>query len=178
MIRKIGLAVWAVASGVVLSCSSSPGPDFVARAVATMEPKSGSEVRGIVTFTERESGEVEIRVDLEGVPEGRHGFHVHERGDCSAPDATSAGGHFNPFDAPHAGPGAARHHVGDLGNIDAGSDGVVAITRVSDDLTVTAGEASVVGKAVIVHADADDLTSQPTGAAGGRIACGVITWVN
>lgn len=160
----------------VVSCASSS--TVVAKAVATMEPRSDSNVRGVVTFMEYEDGRVAVRADLENVPPGLHGFHVHETGDCSAPDATSAGGHFNPWGNPHGGPEATTHHVGDLGNVRAGANGVVSTTVWSSDLSVSAGPASVEGKAVILHADPDDLVSQPTGAAGGRIACGVISRVD
>ncbi|MDX1582008.1 MAG: superoxide dismutase family protein [Thermoanaerobaculia bacterium] len=144
------------------------------RGLATLDGKSGSDAFGIVTFTEMADGTVTIRADLSNVPPGVHGFHVHEVGDCSAPDASSAGGHFNPGDNPHGSPTDAQHHAGDLGNVTASSDGRVEAEMTTTDLTVSQGPRSVVGKAVVLHADADDLESQPSGAAGARIACGVV----
>lgn len=154
------------------ACATATDTDEM-RAVATLEGRSGSSATGIVTFTERADGTVHIRADFTNVPPGPHGFHVHEVGDCSAADASSAGGHFNPGGAPHAGPDAAQHHAGDLGNITATAAGSASAETVSTQLTVSPGPRSVVGRAVVLHADADDLQSQPSGAAGARIACGV-----
>lgn len=144
-----------------------------ATAVATMQPKSGSAVTGTVTFTESSRG-VRVNVRLDNVAPGVHGFHVHETGDCSAPDASSAGGHFNPSNEPHGAPSDRVHHAGDLGNVTANERGEVRTEFFSNAITVSAGAQSVVGKAIVLHTDPDDLTSQPTGNAGGRIACGVI----
>lgn len=146
-----------------------------ARAVATLEGRSGSNASGVVTFTELGDGTLEVRADLHDVPPGVHGFHVHEVGDCSATDASSAGGHFNPGNHPHGGPGETASHAGDLGNVEASSNGRIQMTMRTDDLTIAPGSHSVVGKAVVLHADPDDLRSQPSGAAGARIACGVVS---
>ncbi|MDX1545676.1 MAG: superoxide dismutase family protein [Rhodothermales bacterium] len=143
-------------------------------AVATLAPASGSTVGGTITLTEQEGGLlVEARVT--GLAPGPHGFHVHETGDCSAPDATSAGGHFAPAGDPHGAPSDApgQRHVGDFGNLEAGPDSTATYSRV-DTVATLSGPNSVIGRAVIVHQDADDLTSQPSGEAGPRIACGVI----
>jgi len=145
-------------------------------AVAVMEPRSASEVRGSVTFTEAEGGGAAVKLDLTGVPEGVHGFHVHEKGDCSAPDATSAGGHFNPHGMQHAGPGDVERHAGDFGNVIASASGVVKTELVMSGISLKEGAIdSAIGRGLILHAKRDDLTTQPTGDAGGRIACGVIT---
>ena len=104
---------------------------------------------------------------------GRHGFHIHEYGDCSAVDATSAGGHFNPQNKPHGAPDSAERHVGDLGNIEA-NQACLAVTDFVDPRLSLEGPQAIIGRSVIVHAKADDLKSQPTGAAGARLACGVI----
>jgi Cu-Zn family superoxide dismutase len=126
-----------------------------------------------VRFT-RVAGGVRVVAEVEGLaPGGRHGFHVHEFGDCSAADGMGAGGHFDPTGEPHAGPDHPRRHVGDLGNLEAGPDGRARYDRIDRRLAL-GGPRSVVGRAVIVHAKADDLVSQPTGDAGGRVACGVI----
>jgi Cu-Zn family superoxide dismutase len=142
-------------------------------AVATLESAPGESVSGTVTFTEVD-GQVQVQADVAGLTPGAHGFHVHEVGDCSAPDFSSAGGHFAPEGNPHGAPTAAMHHTGDLGNIEAGADGTASHSTTSQVITLGGGPSSIIGKAVIVHAGADDLTSQPSGAAGGRVACGVI----
>lgn len=143
-------------------------------AVATLEPTEGNDVRGRVTFTATDGG-VRVVADLEGLDAGMHGFHVHEFGDCSAPDASSAGDHFAPQGSPHGSPDdpAAERHVGDLGNIEAGADGTARYDRTDTVLTLS-GPNSIVGKAVVVHAGQDDLASQPSGDSGNRLACGVI----
>lgn len=144
----------------------------VTRAVAVLHPTEGSTVNGVVWFTETEAG-IKIEAQVEGLEPGEHGFHIHEFGDCSSADGKSAGGHFNPEAVPHAGPEAAKRHVGDLGNLQADENGVAHYERV-DTVISFSGAHSIIGRGVIVHAKADDLSSQPTGAAGARIACGVI----
>jgi superoxide dismutase, Cu-Zn family len=142
------------------------------RAVANLSPASNSEVKGTVTFI-REGSTTLVEATLSGLTPGLHGFHIHEKGDCSAPDAASAGGHFNPTGMPHAGPEAHDRHVGDFGNIEADASGNARFSKIFSNLQFE-GAASIIGKAVIVHAKADDLKTQPSGDAGGRVACGVI----
>jgi Cu-Zn family superoxide dismutase len=142
------------------------------RAVAVLHPTEGNEVSGIVTFTKVADG-VKLVADVNGLAPGRHGFHIHEYGDCSAVDATSAGGHFNPLGMPHGAPTDAKRHLGDLGNLIADSLGQAHYER-TDTMLVLNGPNSIIGRAVIVHAGEDDLVSQPTGNAGPRVACGVI----
>ncbi len=144
----------------------------VTRAVAVLQPASGSEVKGTLTFVAAGGG-LNVSGRITGLTPGSHGFHVHEFGDCSAADATSAGSHWNPAGHAHAGPKSPQRHVGDLGNIDAGPDGSAAVD-VKDTEISLGGVRAIVGRAVIVHAKADDLKTQPTGDAGGRLACGVI----
>jgi superoxide dismutase, Cu-Zn family len=144
----------------------------VEKAVAHLSPASGSAVSGTVTFTRQPTG-VEVHIVLEGLTPGAHGLHIHETGDCSAADAMTAGDHFNPGHAPHAGRDANERHVGDLGNVMADGAGKVDVTF-SDRMLALSGESSILGRSVIVHADADDLVSQPAGNSGARIACGVI----
>ncbi|GAB5520807.1 MAG: superoxide dismutase family protein [Rhodothermales bacterium] len=146
----------------------------VTRAVATLSPTEGNTAAGTVTFTAQQDGLL-VEANLTGLSEGMHGFHVHAVGDCSAPDGTSAGGHFNPGEAPHGAPDnlPSERHVGDLGNAEADADGNATYERV-DAMLAFEGAASIIGKAVIVHGGTDDLTSQPSGAAGPRVACGVI----
>ncbi len=141
-------------------------------AIANMGATNGNSAHGTVTFTKVEEG-VRVVAHFEGVPAGDHGFHIHEFGDCSSGDGKSAGGHFNPYSVPHAGPDGEQRHVGDLGNITANADGV-AEKEFVDAMLGFEGERSIAGKGVILHANADDLTTQPTGAAGARISCGVI----
>ena len=151
-------------------------PLLVAR--TELEPTEGNEARGTLTFS-RAAGAVVIDGELMGLPEGLHGLHIHEKGDCSAPDGTSAGGHFAPDGDPHGSPDSppAQHHVGDLGNIEANEEGYALVNVVDAEMTLDDGPKSVLGRAVIVHAGADDFETQPTGAAGARLACGVINEV-
>ncbi len=145
---------------------------------ATAELQSPGGVVGTLMFTTTPDG---IAVDgtITGLEPGAHGFHIHEVGMCTGPTFESAGAHFNPSDAPHAGPNVSPRHFGDLGNIEADADGRAEIHALATDLTLAMGEsATVVGKSVVVHAKADDLTSQPSGAAGDRVACGVVTQTN
>lgn len=144
-------------------------------ATARLEPRSGSTASGTVRFVEREDDAVEVQIDLTGIEPGIHGFHVHENGDCSAADASSAGGHFNPTNAPHGGPRDSSRHVGDFGNLTAGPNGEIHEQLTLRGVRVRAGTTSIVGRALVLHAKRDDLTTQPSGDAGARIACGVIT---
>jgi Cu-Zn family superoxide dismutase len=143
-------------------------------ATATLAARSGSTTTGTATFTEA-NGRVTLKLDVANATPGRHGAHLHQVGDCSAPDATSAGAHWNPDGMNHGGPDSPQHHLGDLGNVEVGADGRGSITRSMAAWKLGDGSTTdVVGKAVIVHADPDDFTTQPTGNSGGRVACGVI----
>lgn len=146
--------------------------------VAELRGTEGNEnIYGSVTFTQDGDG-VAIMAHVEGLPaNSTHGFHIHEFGDCSAPDATSAGGHFNPYDRDHGAPDSDERHVGDLGNLDSDASGMAHLEQVDHKLELE-GDYRILGKAVVVHAQADDLSSQPTGDAGARIACGVIEAVD
>ena len=141
---------------------------------ASIEPRSGSTVTGTAIFAESSPGRVAVHVHIEKAPPGTHGLHIHEKGDCSDPEAKSAGPHFNPGGMPHAGPQNPKHHAGDLGNIEIRPDGTGDLEIVSDMLTVKPGPNSVIGRSVVFHEKADDFTTQPTGNAGGRWGCGVI----
>lgn len=142
------------------------------KAVAVLHPTGNGTTSGIVWFESVEGG-VKVTARIAGLSPGNHGFHIHEYGDCSADDATSAGGHFNPTGMPHSAPSSGKRHVGDLGNIEADMDGNARMEYV-DPLISFSGPASIIGRGVIVHEKADDLKSQPTGDAGGRLACGVV----
>jgi Cu-Zn family superoxide dismutase len=150
--------------------SATDPAGLVARAV--LSPASGSSVQGMVNFI-KDNDQIRVDAHISGLTPGKHGFHIHEKGDCSAPDASSAGGHFNPTAMPHAGPEDHSRHVGDFGNLEADASGSAHYSRSFAELKLD-GDASILGKAVIVHAKADDLKTQPSGDAGGRVACGVI----
>ena len=144
-------------------------------AVATIGPASGSSVSGEVRF--HQDGEtVRITGTVQGLAPGEHGLHIHTVGDCSAPDASSAGGHFDPEEDSHGSPDEpiGRHHLGDLGNITADASGAAKVNKEDAEMSLETGENSILDRAVVVHADADDFVSQPSGAAGARIGCGVI----
>jgi Cu-Zn family superoxide dismutase len=143
------------------------------KAIAVLHPTAGNKVSGTVTFTEVADG-VQVHAEITGLAPGNHGFHVHEFGDCSAADATSAGGHFNPTNKPHAGPDATERHVGDMGNVEADASGKATLEYVDHQISLTNDQQSAIGRSVVVHAKADDLKSQPAGDSGARIACGVI----
>lgn len=143
-------------------------------AVATLAPTSGSTASGTVQLTQMADGSVTVKVDLAGVPPGIHGFHIHEKGDCGD-NGNAAGGHYNPSGTAHGAPAADPHHAGDFGNVTANAAGEVHTSFTTRSVTVEAGPMTAVGHAVILHANPDDLTTQPTGNAGGRIACGVVT---
>jgi Cu-Zn family superoxide dismutase len=142
------------------------------QAVAVLSPAPNGKVRGQVTFLQETEG-VRVTANIEGLTPGRHGFHIHDKGDCSAADFSSAGGHFNPAGQPHGSPTDPQHHSGDFGNLDANDQGVARFERVFSWLSFT-GTNSILNHAVIVHEKPDDLKTQPTGNAGGRLACGVI----
>ena len=149
-----------------------PDSTAIHKAIANLGPLKGYDVRGTVVFTKVDGG-IKIVADVEGLTPGKHGFHVHEFGDCSSPDGSSAGGHFNPEGVKHGGPNDAVRHVGDMGNLVAGKDGKAHYEWV-DSLMTFSGPHNIIGRSVIIHAGADDLTSQPSGNAGPRAACGVI----
>ncbi|AEB11104.1 superoxide dismutase family protein [Marinithermus hydrothermalis] len=182
MNRSIGLLILAViiaALFLVLRRSPAPNPPAAAsptttEALAPLAPTSGSSVQGTVRFTQTDQG-LRIVAEVSGLePNTQHGFHIHEVGDCSAPDASSAGGHYNPTASAHGSPDSPEHHAGDLGNLEAGEDGRARYERTMADLALEGGLASVLGLSVVVHANPDDLTTQPSGNAGPRVACGVI----
>jgi len=144
----------------------------ITQARAMINPSSGSNVKGTVTFTRTESG-ITVVADIEGLTPGKHGFHIHENGDCSAPDASSAGAHFNPNNKEHAGHESMSRHDGDMGNITADENGNAHL-KLTDTMMSFEGNNSIIGKSVIVHEKEDDLKTQPTGNSGARIGCGII----
>ena len=142
---------------------------------AILSPKSGSSATGTVDFAKSKNGLL-VRAYLNQVSPGNHGFHIHEKGDCGAPDASSAGGHYNPTLSHHGGPASADHHAGDLGNVVADKSGKALLEIVIPQPSSLAfpGWDDIVGKSVVLHEKQDDLVSQPAGNSGKRIACGVI----
>jgi Cu-Zn family superoxide dismutase len=144
-----------------------------AKAQANLASTKGNTATGTVQFAQ--SGDkLTVSGKVTGLTPGKHGFHVHEKGDCKSDDGMSAGGHFNPDNKPHGGPDSAERHAGDLGNITADESGVAKFSIETTGITVEPGPNSIIGKGVIVHKDPDDLKSQPAGNAGARVACGVV----
>ena len=156
----------------ISAANQNPTLQSAQKAVAVIHPLKNSNVKGIVTFVKSDKG-IKVTVDIEGLTPGKHGFHIHEFGDCSSEDGTLAGGHFNPELTPHAGPNAAIRHVGDLGNLIADENGKAHYEFV-DDLLSFEGKHNIIGRGIIIHSGEDDLSSQPSGNSGSRIACGTI----
>jgi Cu-Zn family superoxide dismutase len=179
------LALTVLATSLLSACATAPAPPRmsdplppatpVAAARAVLAPASGSLVSGTVELRSMADG-VHIRGELGGfTPGSSHGFHVHERGDCSAADASSAGDHFNPTGAAHGRAGAGVHHLGDMDNLVANAEGIARVDMHVRDVTLGTRRANdILNRALVVHARADDYRSQPSGNAGARVACGVI----
>ncbi|MFV8226058.1 superoxide dismutase family protein [Christiangramia aquimixticola] len=149
----------------------------VRKVKVNLQPVSDSKLSGNVVFTD-ENGKVSMTAIISGLAEGTHAIHLHEKGDCSAADGKSAGGHWNPTGADHGKWGDDKgFHKGDIGNfkVDANGNGTVNLT--TDEWCIGCGDMNkdILGKAVIVHDGVDDYTSQPSGAAGTRVGCGVIS---
>lgn len=142
---------------------------------AVLEPTRGNTTAGTVMFHAVEGG-LMLHVRVSGLKPGQeHGFHVHEKGDCSSGDGMSTGGHFNPTGKPHGQPGHGDHHAGDLPALKADAEGKVDVRLHAHGITLGSGATSVVGRGLIVHAQPDDYKTQPTGNSGARVACAVIT---
>ena len=159
----------------VVGVLSSRGADAQAsqQAVAVLSSTVGQHCHGIVRFTQ-EGDSVKVVADLEGLTAGqKHAFHIHQFGDCSAPDGMSAGSHYNPEGHKHGLPDTAERHAGDLGNVQADDLGKAHYEITVNNVSINGSKNPIIGHAVIVHAKIDD-GSQPVGNAGGRIACGVI----
>lgn len=158
----------ALTAALLSACASAPQP----AAEAQLEARSGSQVAGSVRFT-RMGDHLQVEARVTGLTPGEHGFHVHESGDCSATDAMSARGHFNPEGKAHGHHGAADRHAGDMKNLVADASGT-AVYREMVSLTLEESARGIVGRSVVVHADPDDYRSQPAGNSGRRVACGTI----
>ena len=144
----------------------------VNKGICVLQPTKGNNVTGVIAFTKVDDG-VKVVADLEGLTPGKHGIHIHECGDCSAVDGTSAGGHFNPMSKDHGSPMGSMRHEGDMGNITADVNGKAHLEYVDKEISFE-GMTSIIGRSVIVHKNEDDMQTQPTGNAGARVACGVI----
>jgi Cu-Zn family superoxide dismutase len=156
------------------ACAGYPaGPS----ATAQLAPTKGNAVTGTVTFTQQGAA-VLVAGEVRGLaPNKEHGFHVHEKGDCSSGDGMSTGGHFNPTGKAHGAHDYAEHHAGDLVSLKADASGSVKFSYTSTTISVGDGASDVVGRGLIVHRDPDDFKTQPTGNSGPRLACAVIAKV-
>ncbi len=167
---KIAFAI--VIAGLLAGCATMGGGET--RATAQLQPTRGNNVTGTVTFTQK-GDKVVVAANVSGLrPNQEHGFHVHEKGDCSSGDGMSAGGHFNPKGNPHGHHSTPVRHAGDMPNLKADANGNANMTTELDIITVAEGPTSVVGRGLIVHLQPDDYKSQPVGNAGARMACAVI----
>lgn len=181
------IALLAAASALALAaCSTTPSTPTASapnipttstakQAIAVLASASASRVSGSVTLVPMGKG-LHLTGEVGGLPaNSTHAFHIHEKGDCSAADASSAGPHFNPFNAAHGKAGSGAHHAGDMNNLSADAEGVAKINVHLEGVTLGGGAINdVAGRALIVHAAADDYASQPAGNAGARVACGII----
>lgn len=173
-------------AGLAASCASTsdaPKPEAVQAATpsatpadqhlsATLQAAPKSKIKGTVELVPDESG-VRVVATIEGLKKNsQHGFHIHEKGDCSAKDFSSAGAHFNPTNQPHGDHRSEQRHVGDFGNLQSDKQGKVNVSLLVPGLKGHTAE--VAGKAIIIHAKADDLKTQPSGDSGARLACGVL----
>ncbi|MDP2032820.1 MAG: superoxide dismutase family protein [Polaromonas sp.] len=166
------LLLMAAATALLAACASpSGGP----RAGAQLQPTTGNSTSGNASFVQA-GGKVLVSGEVRGLkPNAEHGFHVHEKGDCSSGDGMSTGGHFNPTGAPHGSHATGMHHTGDLPSLKADAGGVARFSFESSSISVGSGITDIVGKGLIVHRDPDDYRTQPTGNAGPRLACAVIS---
>jgi Cu-Zn family superoxide dismutase len=156
----------------IISCKSSRNIDKSSALNLIFESKSNSTVAGTATFTEKK-GNVTLVAKLTGLKPGVHAIHIHEKSDCSAADGSSAGGHWNPTFKKHGKLGEGEAHKGDIGNFTADENGIGTITFSTNEWCISCEDQTknILDKSIIVHANPDDFTSQPTGNAGGRIAC-------
>lgn len=181
LFKKLSLSIFAALFVVGCAQEQSQEPsleqelesDNFTRVVAVVHPTEGNDASGTVTFEEADDG-VRVQGEFEGLEPGMHGFHIHEFGDCTADDGTSAGGHYNPTNSDHGAPDDDERHMGDMGNIEANDDGSATINYVDEEIELS----SIAGRGVVVHGGEDDLQSQPSGDAGPRVGCGVVGIAN
>jgi Cu-Zn family superoxide dismutase len=164
----------ALAAAAALAVAGVAWGQSGAKAVAQLQPTKGNTATGTATFTQR-GGKVLVEVKVSGLTPGtEHGFHIHEKGDCSSGDGMSTGAHFNPLGQPHAHYSVPDRHAGDMPALKADAAGNASVVVELDVITVTDGSTGIVGRGLIVHAQPDDYKTQPTGNSGARVACGVI----
>src|SRR6266496_6396252 len=171
----IGLTFLLSAGLIALAQTPAAKSAAPSKGISVLHPTAGNNVTGTVTFMPVAGG-VQVHAEIAGLTPGPHGFHIHEFGDCSAADASSAGAHFNPTNQPHAGPDTAARHEGDMGNVEADAAGNAKLDYVDHQISLANDAKSAIGRSVVVHAKPDDLKTQPSGDSGARIACGVIGW--
>lgn len=168
--KKFNIGSAILALSVLSGCYGNVFKSEPVRGEAVLNPTAGNAVRGKVLLSEAGPGKVRVVAEVTGLSPGAHGFHIHEKGDCSAPDGSSAGGHYNPARAHHGHPDSDTHHAGDLPQLIADSTGLARLTAYLEGQEL----ASLKGLGFIVHAAPDDFKTQPTGNSGARQACGVI----
>lgn len=168
---RFAIALSSLAAVALVGCASHLSGN---RVTAKLEPTRGNTTSGTVSFVQTGDG-VQVSGEVRGLkPDSEHGFHIHEKGDCSSGDGMSTGGHYNPGGKPHGTHGAGEHHTGDLPSLKADKYGVAAFSFVSRSISVAGPTNDITGKGLIVHRDPDDYKTQPTGNAGPRLACAVI----
>lgn len=172
--KKIALSIIAIAA-LLINCKSNSKASDTKKIDIAFESKSNSSVTGNASFIEK-NGKVTFVAKIAGLKPGEHAIHIHEKSDCSAADASSAGGHWNPTFKKHGKWGIAEYHKGDIGNFMADENGNGTISLTTDEWCIGCGNPTkdILGKGLIVHAGVDDFTTQPTGNAGGRVACSAI----
>jgi Cu-Zn family superoxide dismutase len=160
-------------TALLAGCAGGMMKDDAPKAAAVLGATQGNKVAGTVNFVQ--SGDkVMVTAEVTGLSPGMHGFHIHEKGDCTAPDGTSAGGHFNPSAKPHGNPDHGDHHAGDMPQLVADANGVARLTAYLGSVKIGDGPNNIIGRSIIVHASPDDFKTQPTGNSGARQACGLI----
>ena len=169
--KKI-IVSFAIITALIIGCKTSTKSNDSKTLTITLEPKSNSTVTGTATFTEK-NGKVTFIAKMAGLQPGVHAIHIHEKSDCTAADGSSAGGHWNPTLKKHGKWGVGEYHKGDIGNFTADEKGNGTITMTTDEWAIGGDDETknILGKGLIVHQGADDFTTQPTGNAGGRVAC-------
>lgn len=170
--RALMLSTALLTSSSVASAAIIDPPQLITQAKAILTPTQDNQVSGVVMFTKMDNG-IKVVADISGLTPGDHGFHIHEFGDCSAPDAASAGGHFNPKRQQHGAPDSLPHHAGDLGNVVADDSGKAHYEWLDKSIALN-GPNTILGRSVVVHSSVDDFKTQPTGNSGGRVACGIV----
>src|SRR6476646_2083005 len=168
----IGLVLASFAGLFALAQTPAAKSAAPSKGISVLHATAGNKVTGTVTFTPGADG-VQVHAELTGLTPGKHGFHIHEFGDCSAADASSAGAHFNPTNQPHAAPDAAARHEGDMGNVEADSSGNAKLDYVDHQISLGNDAKLAIGRSVVVHAKAGERNAQPSENEGGRIDCAV-----